>query len=163
MAQEACALRTIGSVLIGGLGVGYTLRATLDVMQPTARVAIAERSKEVIEWNRTVLAHVADRPLDDPRVEVLPMDVRKAYKHGPFDAILLDVDNGPCAMHAGDENENLYDDHGLAQARSALTRNGVLVIWSAGPEHRFTRRMEKCGFTAKQKVIGKHVLFDGQT
>ena len=103
---------------------------------------------------------MASKPLDDQRVTVLPVDVRKAYKKGPFDAILLDVDNGPSAMT--EENDGLYDDHGLAVARSALARSGVFVVGSAGPDARFFRRMEKAGFEVKTVVLGRHVLFVGQ-
>jgi spermidine synthase len=158
MAEAACASRTPRRILIGGLGMGFTLRAVLDLVPAEAHVTVAELSPAVIEWNQGVLAPLAGSPLEDPRVQVIPKDVRKVYKSGPFDAILLDVDNGPTAMTA-DSNDSLYDDHGLALARAALHPKGVFIVWSAGPDQRFVKRLENSGFTATTQTIRRHTLF----
>jgi spermidine synthase len=162
MAEVACASRTPRRILIGGLGMGFTLRAVLDLAPVNSEVTVAELTPAVIEWNKGVLAPLAKAPLDDPRVRVIAGDVRKVYKSGPFDAILLDVDNGPTAMVA-DSNDSLYDDHGLAIARAALRSNGVFVVWSAGPDQRFVKRLENAGFTASTRSLKRHVLFIGST
>ncbi len=158
MAEAACAARSLKRILIGGLGMGFTLRATLDLVSAHARITVAELSQAVIDWNKGMLAPLANAPLDDPRVQVIAKDVRKVYKSGPFDAILLDVDNGPTAITA-DSNDSLYDDHGLALARAALHPTGVLVVWSAGPDLRFVKRLENAGFTATTQTIKRHTLF----
>ena len=160
MAEAACASRSPRKVLIGGLGMGYTLRAVLDLVGANAQVTVAELAQAVIDWNKGVLAPLANSPLDDPRVQVIARDVRKVYKSGPFDAILLDVDNGPTAMTA-DSNDSLYDDHGLALARAALHPKGIFIVWSAGPDQKFVRRLENAGFTATSQAIKRHVLFIG--
>ena len=158
MAEAACVARVPRRVLIGGLGMGFTLRAVLDRVPASASVTVAELSQAVIDWNKGVLAPLAGTPLDDPRVQVIARDVRKVYKSGPFDAILLDVDNGPTAMTA-DSNDSLYDDHGLALARAALHPKGVFVVWSAGPDQRFVKRLENAGFTASSRALKRHTLF----
>ncbi len=162
MAEAACVCKPPRRVLIGGLGMGFTLRAVLDVVPMTAQVMVAELSAAVIEWNRGVLGPLAGSPLSDPRVEVVNRDVRKAYKSGPFDAILLDVDNGPVAMTA-ESNDSIYDDNGLAMAAAALVPHGTLVVWSAGPDQKFVRRLENLGFTASSRSVGRHVLFIAST
>ena len=158
MAEAACSGRTVKRMLIGGLGMGFTLRAALDLLPAGAHVTVAELSQAVIDWNKGVLAPLANSPLMDPRVTVLQKDVRKAYAAGRFDAILLDVDNGPMAITA-DSNDSLYDDHGLALARAALSPRGVLIVWSAGPDQRFLKRLENAGFSAASRAIKRHVLF----
>ena len=138
------------TVLIGGLGLGYTPRATLDAMPRGGKVIVAEISPAVIEWNRSLLGHLAGRPLDDPRLEVQCADVadvmRKAGK-AAFDCILLDVDLGPSAM-AAQKNQQLYEVPGIALCRGALRDQGVLVVWSAGPDNGFLKRLGKAGFEA---------------
>lgn len=145
-------------VLIGGLGMGFTVRAALELLGPGARVEVAELSPAVIDWNRGVLAPLAGAPLDDPRVTVVARDVRRLLGDGPYDAILLDVDNGPTAL-SRDSNDSLYDLGGISQLRAALKPHGILVVWSAGPDASFVSRLGKAGFTATARQVMRHVLF----
>jgi spermidine synthase len=136
-------------VLIGGLGLGYTVRATLDHVPADAQVVVAEIVPAVIEWNRGPLAHLAGRPLDDPRVAVCESDVGRVLRRGPrWNAILLDVDNGPVAL-TRKGNHGLYTEAGLAAAKAALRPRGVLAVWSATPDRRFVGRLHKAGFKAE--------------
>ncbi len=152
MARLGCAgLRTRrgARVLVGGLGLGYTLRATLEELGPGARVVVAELSAAIVEWNRGPLAPLAGRPLEDSRVQVEVADVGRVMRaSGPFHAILLDVDNGPVAL-TRQANAGLYGSAGLAAAHEALVPGGVLVVWSAGPDERFSRRLGQAGFTGE--------------
>jgi spermidine synthase len=171
MAERACApLASTRSprVLIGGLGLGYTLRAALDRLPPGAEVTVAELSPAVVEWNRGPLAPLAGAPLTDARVRVVEADVRDVMR-GPatrFDAILLDVDNGPSALTAS-SNQALYAEAGLALVKGALKPDGVVVVWSAAPDEAFTRRLERQGFTVEVLTVSargtsrgaKHTLF----
>ena len=134
MAREALAMiadRAAPRILIGGLGMGFTLRAALDAAPAKARVEVAELIPDIVAWNRGPLAPLAGRPLDDARVDVQVGDVADMIgQGGPWDAILLDTDNGPGAvMLAG--NAALYACEGLARARAALAPRGVLALWSA--------------------------------
>jgi predicted O-methyltransferase YrrM len=156
-ALAALALARVTSprtVLIGGLGLGYTLRATLDRLPPDARVVMVELAPAVVAWNRGPLAHLAGRPLEDPRVRLQQDDVvsRIAEAHGAYDAILLDVDNGPSEpLLAG--NAGLYGERGLRACAEALRVGGVLGIWSAGPEDRFLPRLERAGLVGTQVPV----------
>jgi spermidine synthase len=135
------------SVLIGGLGLGYTLAAVLRGLGPRAGVLVAELVPAVVEWNRGPLAHLAGHPLRDARVRVATADVAALIRdaRGAFDAVLLDVDNGPgAATRPG--GARLYDAEGLAAARDALRPGGVLGIWAASEERRFTKRLRAAGF-----------------
>ena len=137
-------------VLVGGLGMGYTLRAALDAVGPGAVVEVAELVPGVVAWNRGYLGGLAGAPLDDARTELHVGDVRKRIEAGKgrYDAILLDVDNGPDALaHAG--NDVLYSAQGLERARRALRPGGVLGVWSFTDDAGFTRRVERAGFRAK--------------
>jgi spermidine synthase len=157
-------------VLVGGLGMGFTLRATLDLLPPDATVVVAELVPGVVEWNRGPLGPLAGHPLKDARVVVDVNDVADtlAANPGRFDAILLDVDNGPAAFTATD-NAGLYSDRGLAAARVALTVGGVLAVWSAWEDRRFEQRLRHCGFTVQvERVRGRlkkggprHTIFLG--
>ena len=149
LARRACSGLPAGArVLIGGLGLGYTLRAALDGLSAGATVQVAEIVPAVVAWNRGPLAHLAGRPLDDARVTLEPHDVGAVMKRGPrWDAILLDVDNGPAAL-TRKANQSLYGDTGLATARRALRPGGVLAVWSASPDHAFEKRLARAGFTA---------------
>ncbi|WP_163999901.1 spermidine synthase [Pyxidicoccus caerfyrddinensis] len=157
-------------VLVGGLGFGYTLRAVLDRVAPGARVTVAELLPAVVAWNRGPLAALAGAPLEDPRVTVVEGDVGAlmARQSATFDAILLDVDNGPTALTHPD-NQGLYGLAGLARAFHALRPGGMLGVWSAGPAPGFERRMEQAGFTvqvlhpAAHGTKGtRHTLFMGR-
>jgi spermidine synthase len=133
-------------ILIGGLGLGFTLRAALDVLPKSARVVVAELIPEVVAWNRGEHGALAKRPLDDKRVKVVVDDVGEVIKRtADYDAILLDVDNGPDALvHPG--NAGLYKRAGLMRARKALRDGGVLAVWSAFGSKTFTMWMKEVGF-----------------
>lgn len=134
MAREALAMlrdRSAPRILIGGLGMGFMLRAGLDAAPPAARIEVAELVPEIVAWNRGPLAALAGRPLDDRRVVVRVGDVADVIAAGgPYDAILLDTDNGPGAVMLA-RNLALYAREGLARARAALAPGGVLALWSA--------------------------------
>jgi spermidine synthase len=129
-------------VLIGGLGMGFTLRATLDLLPPDATVVVAEMVAAVVEWNRGALGPLAGHPLKDKRVRVEIGDVAAMLKssHGKFDAVLLDVDNGPTAFTAS-ANAWLYGDRGIAAAHAALKIGGALAVWSARDDRKFEQRL----------------------
>lgn len=149
LALAALGARGEPRCLIGGLGMGFTLRACLDALDPGVggTVLVAEVSAAVVEWNRGPLAHLASRPLDDPRVRVEVGDVvdRLSPTAAPFDLILLDVDNGPDAMTLK-SNRRLYQNRGLERLRRCLSADGVLAIWSAVDDARFRARLRRCGF-----------------
>lgn len=157
-------------VLIGGLGMGFTLRATLDLLPRGATVVVAELVPEVVEWNRGPLAPLADEPLRDRRVKVEIEDVALtlASRAGQFDAVLLDVDNGPAAF-AGSSNDGLYDDRGIAVAYAALKMDGVLSVWSAREDRKFEQRLRHGRFDVEvERVRGRlkkggprHTIFLG--
>jgi len=157
-------------VLVGGLGMGFTLRATLDLLPPEATVVVAELVPAVVQWNRGPLGSLAGYPLKDKRVAVDEGDVAATLRASPgrFDAVLLDVDNGPAAFTAT-HNAGLYDDRGLAAARAALKVGGVLAVWSAREDRRFEQRLRYGGFTVTvERVRGRlkkggprHTLFIG--
>lgn len=138
-------------ILIGGLGMGFTLRAALDALPPDARVAVAELIPAVVRWNQGVLAHLAGQPLIDKRVNLYEIDVAKMVQEsrGQYSAILLDVDNGPQSLFTK-TNDGLYNLKGLHAARAALRRGGVLAVWSAGPDVGFTRRLRSAGFDTRE-------------
>ncbi|WP_242346310.1 spermidine synthase [Anaeromyxobacter terrae] len=137
-------------VLVGGLGLGFTLRAALDRLPPGARVVVAELIPALVLWNRGPLAHLAGRPLDDPRVRVVEGDVlqRIAADRGAWDAILLDVDNGPSAL-AHPANARLYGEAGVSACRDALRAGGALAVWSAGQDPRYVARLGRAGLAAE--------------
>jgi spermidine synthase len=141
-------------VLIGGLGMGFTLRATLDFLPPEATVVVAELVPEVVAWNHGPLGPLARHPLKDKRVRIETRDVAVTLKSGAekFDAVLLDVDNGPAALTASD-NDWLYDDQGIAAARNALQRDGVLAVWSAREDRKFEKRLRHGGFAVQVEHV----------
>lgn len=153
LADLGCAHIAAGDparVLVGGLGMGYTLRAALACVGPAAVVEVAELVAAVAEWNRVELAGLAGHPLRDPRSRLQVGDVRAPIRaaRAHYDAILLDVDNGPDALaHAA--NETLYSAAGLTAAREALRPGGVLAVWSFSDDPRFTRRLERAGFVVR--------------
>jgi spermidine synthase len=134
-------------ILVGGLGLGYTLRASLNVAPPDAEVVVAELVPALVGWNRGPLAPLAGHPLDDARVRVALGDVTDlvARSSGAFDAVLLDVDNGPTAL-VSEGNDRLYGRRGLARLFDALRPGGAAVVWSAGPDASFERRAADVGF-----------------
>lgn len=139
------------SLLIGGYGMGFTLRAALATLGPDAKIVVAELVPGIIEWARGPMAELAAGCLDDPRVELILGDVSKAIGAATrrYDAILLDVDNGPDGL-TREANEGLYSAAGLATARAALRPGGILAIWSAAPDARFTRRLTAAGFQVEE-------------
>lgn len=149
-------------VLIGGLGFGYTLRAALDALPSSSRVTVAELSPAVVEWNRGELSSLARAPLDDARVTVAVRDVQKVLNanRGTFDAVLLDVDNGPFGI-ASDANDDLYAATGLALAQASLKPGGRLAVWSASPDGRFEKQLRFAGLDVKRVAagVGQHVVY----
>jgi spermidine synthase len=142
------------SVLIGGLGMGFTLRATLDLLSAEATVVVAELVPAVVEWNRGELGPLAGHPLKDKRVQVEIGDVAATLSSGlgQFDAVLLDVDNGATAFTAS-KNAGLYDDRGIAAAHAALKRGGVLAVWSAQDDRKFAERLREGGFDVQVRRV----------
>lgn len=140
--------------LIGGYGMGFTLRAALAVVGDTAHVTVAELVPEIIDWARGPMAELAAGCLDDPRVSVVRDDVAALIgdAQGDYDAILLDVDNGPDGLTRA-SNGRLYSARGLDAARAALRPGGVLAIWSAAPDPRFARRLKDAGFAVDEVVV----------
>ena len=154
-------------VLVGGLGLGFTLRSTLDLLPPDGRLVLAELSPALVRWNRERVGDLAGQPLDDERVEVAVGDVfdRIGEARDRFDAILLDVDNGPEAF-VHKTNERLYGDSGIRRCHEALRVGGVLAVWSAGPDERYLRRLGRAGFEATAQWVRaraggsrRHVVF----
>jgi len=138
-------------ILIGGLGMGFTLRAALAALEPEARIVVAELVPAVVAWARGPMAEVFGTSLTDPRVSVREADVGEVIRSGAaaFDAILLDVDNGPEGL-TRKTNDALYDLKGLSIARMALRPGGVLAVWSSGPNPKFTWRLRKAGFAVEE-------------
>lgn len=156
--------------LVGGLGMGFTLRAALDLLPPDATVIVSELVPALVEWNRGPLGALARHPLRDKRVVLEVGDVGALLCGKPrrFDAILLDVDNGPSAFTAS-RNADLYGDRGLAVARAALKPGGVLGVWSSREDRRFEQRLRHAGFDVTvERVRGRlkkggprHTIFIG--
>jgi len=139
------------SILIGGLGMGYTLRQTLDMLGPHARVVVSELVDAVVGWNREFLGALNGRPLGDPRVELQTGDIVGliSRSNSQFDAILLDVDNGPDAM-TDSGNRRLYGREGIQACRRALAKKGCLAVWSAEPSQKFEQLLMRCGFHVRR-------------
>ncbi|GMQ88071.1 MAG: hypothetical protein BMS9Abin08_1290 [Gammaproteobacteria bacterium] len=134
-------------LLIGGLGMGFTLAAALRQVGDQAQLVVAELVPAVVAWNRGPLGECAGRPLQDPRVTVREVDVARILVTGQqeYDAVLLDVDNGPEGL-TRKENDQLYSMNGLSEVYAALRPQGVLAVWSAGPDQKFSQRLRKVGF-----------------
>ena len=155
-------------ILIGGYGMGFTLRAALAVLPADATVTVAEIVPEVIEWARGPMADIAAGCLDDPRVRLIVGDVGRVIQTAPatFDAILLDVDNGPDGLVRADNNR-LYARRGLLAAGEALRPGGVLAIWSAAKDDAFVRRLREADFAVDEVAVrarangkgAKHVIW----
>ncbi|MDR3506390.1 MAG: spermidine synthase [Caulobacteraceae bacterium] len=141
-------------ILIGGLGMGFTLRAALKALPPGARVEVSELVPAVAAWARGPMAEIFAGCLDDPRVTLIERDVAEliAGARGAYDAILLDVDNGPEGLtHAA--NDRLYDRAGLAAAKAALRSGGVLAVWSSAPDAGFTKRLRQAGLATEEVKV----------
>lgn len=158
--------------LVGGLGMGFTLRAALDLLPARATVVVAELVAGVVEWNRGPLAPLAGHVLRDRRVVVDVADVLDVLRANPgrFDAVLLDVDNAPAAFTTA-ANARLYDDRGLAALRASLAPAGIAGVWSAHEDRRFEQRMRHAGFRVRVERVRarldkggpRHVIFLGET
>ncbi len=145
-------------ILIGGLGLGFTLRRVLESVGSGAEIEVVELVPEVVEWNATYLQSLHQGILTDQRVSVRVEDVRtviRASEPGVYDAILLDVDNGPVALMA-ESNRSLYSEKGLRQIRLVLRTGGRVVFWSAGPDARFVGRLKRSGFAVTQVPAKVH-------
>ncbi len=138
-------------ILIGGLGMGFTLRATLDHVPADAEVVVAELVPEVVEWNRTILASLAGSPLDDARVEVVTQDIAQVLRENPraFDAVISDIDNGPHSK-TGPSEGWLYSRIGLRTLAKSIRRPGVATIWAAGPAKFFGENLRAAGFEVEE-------------
>ncbi len=155
-------------ILIGGLGMGYTLAAALENSEPNTRITVSELIPAVVRWNREYLGHLAGMPLDDSRVSVEEEDVGETIRKRKFiwDAILLDVDNGPDGL-ARKANDRLYGRAGLRASFSALRPGGILAVWSSGSDEAFTRRLKQCGFQTETITVrarksgkgGRHIIW----
>jgi len=172
LARLVCTkLKPGAKVMIGGLGLGYTLRSALDLIPKDGTVVQVELVPEVIEWNKGPLAPFANHPLDDKRTELVQGDVAKIIRgaRNEYDAIMLDIDNGPSPL-VNERNGWLYTYHGLLAIRSALKNGGKVAIWSADDDPRFVALMKRNGFRAEKHHIqvhkGKggirHVIFTGR-
>lgn len=158
--------------LVGGLGMGFTVRAALDVLPAQATVVVAELVADIVEWNRGPLAALAAYPLQDRRVVVEVGDVLEVLRsnQGRFDSVLLDVDNAPVAFTTA-ANAGLYDDRGLATLRASLRPGGVAAVWSAHEDRRFEQRLRHAGFRVRVERVRarlkkggpRHVIFVGET
>lgn len=157
-------------VLIGGLGLGFTLRAVLDRVGSATRVHVAELVPELVAWNHEHLPALHGSAVDDARVRVHVGDVRVLLQRSPasFDAVLLDVDNGPVAL-SQDENRELYSERGVRDCYDALRPGGVLTVWSAGPSDAYERLLSRAGFRARSLRVAaapkggaRHVIFVAQ-
>jgi spermidine synthase len=141
-------------VLIGGLGMGHSLRTALDQLPADAEVVVAELVPRVVSWNRELLGHLAGHPLADPRVTLRELDVSQLLRdaRASYDLIMLDVDNGPEGL-TRKSNDWLYGDCGLAAARAALRAQGVLGFWSSGPNPAFVLRLQQTGFDVEERAL----------
>jgi spermidine synthase len=156
------------AVLVGGLGLGFTVRAALDRLPVDAKVVVAELTPALLDWNRRLVGKLAGRPLDDPRTHVHIGDAveRIQAAKGAYDAILLDIDNGPGSM-VHESNDRLYGPGGIALCREALRDGGCLAVWSAHHDERYLDRLQRGGFDAQAKIVPargelgglKHVIF----
>jgi spermidine synthase len=155
--QLGCALlcrRTRPRVLIGGLGMGHSLRAALESLPADAEVIVAELVPEVVSWNRELLGHLADHPLRDARVTLHLIDVADLLRApgAAYDLVLLDVDNGPVGL-TREQNNWLYGMAGLAAVRGALRPDGVVGFWSSGRADEFVQRLQASGFAVTETAL----------
>lgn len=158
LSWDRLAGRPAPTILIGGLGMGFTLRATLAIVPPESRITVAELVPEIVEWARGPLASIFEGSLEDQRVTIAVDDVGRLIgsARDRYDAILLDVDNGPEGL-SRDGNDRLYSLAGLTRARTALKPEGILAVWSAHPDAKFTRRLKDVGLVPEEvQVRARH-------
>ena len=158
LAAERVGGRVGARFLIGGLGMGFTLRAALDALRPDAELVVAELVPNVVDWVRGPLRDLSADALSDQRVALRIGDVVAAIRadSSAYDAILLDVDNGPDGL-TRPENDRLYNELGLASAMAALRPGGVLAVWSAHPDRHFTQRLRRAGFGVEEVPVRANV------
>ena len=172
LARLVCTnLKSNAKVMIGGLGLGYTLRSALDLIPKDGVVVQVELVPEVIEWNKGPLGPFNNHPLKDTRTEIVQDDISKVIRQSQnnYDSIMLDVDNGPSPL-INERNAWLYTNQGLQSIRKALKNQGQVAIWSANDDTRFISHMKRNGFLAEKHYIqahkGKggirHVIFTGR-
>ncbi|MBN1627814.1 MAG: hypothetical protein JW944_14945 [Deltaproteobacteria bacterium] len=144
-------------ILVGGLGMGYTLRQALDMLGPDAGVVVSELMDAVVQWNRDFLGELNGHPLMDKRVELITGDILDLISSstGRFDAILLDIDNGPEAL-TDSGNNRLYGIEGIKACRRALREDGCLAVWSAGPSDEFEKILMRCSFNVRRFPVQSH-------
>ncbi|HYE45405.1 MAG TPA: spermidine synthase [Caulobacter sp.] len=153
LAAAPLAGRAAQRVLIGGLGMGFTLRAALAAWPADARIVVGELVPEVVDWARGPMAAIHGESLDEPRVRIAVGDVREQISgSAAWDAILLDVDNGPEGLTRR-ANDSLYDTQGLAAAHRALRPGGVLAVWSSAPHAPFSKRVRAAGFAVEELKV----------
>jgi spermidine synthase len=141
-------------ILVGGMGMGYTLRQALDMLGPQAQVVVGELSADVVEWNRRFLGVLNGRPLEDPRLKIETGDIVELISGSvdKFDAILLDIDNGPSAL-TDPRNNRLYGNEGLEACRRALRDQGCLALWSAVASKEFEKLMRRNSFHVRRFMV----------
>ena len=159
---ERIAGRPAPRLLIGGYGMGFTLRAVLDVLPRDARITVAELVPGIIDWARGPMAALTSGCLDDPRVTLRIADIAAVMGEARWDALLLDVANGPDGLTRAD-NAGLYTDRGLRTARAALAPGGVLAVWSAAPDPAFARRLARAGFAVEEVKVRARANGKGPT
>jgi spermidine synthase len=164
MACDRLAGHKAPHLLIGGYGMGYTLRAVLGQLGPGAHVTLVELVPGIIDWARGPMAAVTAGCLDDPRVTLTLGDVgaSMAHSNAQYDAILLDVDNGPEGLTRA-ANDGLYSPQGLANAKQALRPGGILAVWSAAPDTAFGRQLERGGFSVETVKVRARETGKGAT
>ena len=174
--EEALATMTIerlgnrdGHLLIGGYGMGFTLRASCGSLNAKGKMTVVELVPEIVTWAKGFMAELTGDCLDDPRVDLAIGDVADFIRGGEYDAILLDVDNGPDGL-TRDANDRLYLARGLAAAKAALRPSGILAVWSAAPDRHFARRLCEAGFAVDEVTLAarsngkgpRHTIWFGQ-
>jgi spermidine synthase len=172
LAEQACLRlrdRPLARVLIGGLGMGFTLAAALRQLGPLTGVLVAELVPDVVTWNKELLGKLAGYPLEDPRVSIHQGDVGQLIhsQSSAYDAILLDVDNGPEGL-TRKENNSLYSPAGLSASFDALRPKGIFGVWSISPDRRFSNHLQQAGFSVDEIQVrahgnrgGKHTIWLG--
>lgn len=157
--EEALATMTVerlgnpnAHLLIGGYGMGFTLRASCGALGAQGRMTVVELVPEIVSWAKSYMAEMTGDCLDDPRVDLVIGDVADAIGYGGYDAILLDVDNGPDGL-TRIANNRLYSARGLSIAKAALNPGGILAVWSAAPDRHFTRRLGEAGFDVDEVTL----------
>lgn len=157
LACEPFARKSKAKILVGGLGMGFTLATSLQALGPDASITVAELVPGVVKWNKEVIGECAGQPLTDSRVHVVDTDVGVLIDQATqdYDSILLDVDNGPEGLtHV--QNDNLYSEEGLQAAYAALKPQGMLAVWSVAPSKKFAASLSRVGFNVDEKRVRAH-------